>query len=69
VNPWVAIAVAIIGGGGPVVALITRLDRKNDEQHGENARALARIETKVDKVGDRITGHLEWHLDSKPDGE
>ena len=68
-NAWVAIIVAIIGGGGPVVALIARLDRKNDAQHGENARTLARIEGKVDEVGGRIADHLEWHLDSKPDAD
>jgi hypothetical protein len=48
--------------GGPIVALIARLDRKNDKQHGDNAEMLARIETKVDNVGERIAGHLEWHL-------
>jgi hypothetical protein len=64
-SAWVAVIVAVVGGGGPIVALITRLDRKNDKQHGDNAEMLARIETKVDNVSERITGHLEWHLDSE----
>lgn len=61
-NPWVAVIIAIVGGGGPIVALIARLDRKNDQQHGDNAAMLSRIETKVDTVGERVAGHLEWHL-------
>lgn len=61
-NTWVPVIVAVVGAGGPIVALIARLDRKNDKQHGDNAEMLARIETKVDNVGERIAGHLEWHL-------
>ncbi len=59
---WLPVIVAVVGGGGPIVALIARLDRKNDKQHGDNAEMLARIENKVDNVGERIAGHLEWHL-------
>lgn len=62
-EPWIAVIVAVVGAGGPIVALLTRLDRKNDQQHGDNAAVLSRIETKVDNVSERITGHLEWHLD------
>jgi len=61
-STWIPVLVAIIGGGGPIVALIARLDRKNDKQHGDNAEMLARIENKVDSVGERIASHLEWHL-------
>ena len=59
---WLPVIVAVVGGGGPIVALIARLNRKNDKQHGDNAEMLARIENKVDNVGERIAGHLEWHL-------
>jgi len=62
VNAWLPVIVAVVGAGGPIVALIARLDRKNDKQHGDNAEMLARIENKVDNVGERIAGHLEWHL-------
>lgn len=61
-NAWLPVIVAVVGAGGPIVALIARLDRKNDKQHGDNAEMLARIENKVDNVGERIAGHLEWHL-------
>lgn len=58
---WVPVLVAIVGGGGPIVALIMRLDRKNDSQHGENARTLSRIEGKVDKLDDRLYDHIQNH--------
>lgn len=61
-NAWIAVIIAVVGAGGPIVALITRLDRKNDKQHGDNAAMLSRIETKIDTVGDRVTDHFEWHL-------
>lgn len=58
---WIPIIVAVIGGGGPVVALIMRLDRKNDHQHGENAKVLNRIEGKVEKLDDRLHDHIKDH--------
>lgn len=58
---WIPVIVAVVGAGGPVVALIVRLDRKNDSQHGENARTLTRIEGKVDKVDERLYDHVKDH--------
>ncbi len=58
---WIPVVVALVGGGGPIVALIMRLDRKNDLQHGENARTLNRIESKVDKIDDRLYDHIQNH--------
>lgn len=58
---WIPVVVAIVGGGGPVVALIARLDRKNDKQHGENAQVLNRIEGKVDRLDDRLYEHIKDH--------
>lgn len=58
---WIPVIVAIFGGGGPVVALIVRLSRRNDVQHGENARVLTRIERKVDKLDDRLYDHIQDH--------
>lgn len=58
---WVPVLVAIVGGGGPIVALIMRLDRKNDSQHGENARTLSRIEGKVDQLDGRLYDHIQDH--------
>ena len=58
---WIPVVVALVGGGGPIVALIVRLDRKNDKQLGENATTLSRIEDKVDRVDDRLFQHIEHH--------
>lgn len=58
---WIPVIVAIVGGGGPIVALIVRLERKNDLQHGENGRVLGRIEQKVDKLDDRLYDHIQDH--------
>lgn len=58
---WMPVLVAIVGGGGPIVALIMRLDRKNDSQHGENARTLSRIEGKVDQLDGRLYDHIQDH--------
>ncbi len=58
---WIPIAVAIIGG--PMMWFLSRFDKRNTEQHGENMRILKRVETKVDKVDERLSGHIDWHLD------
>lgn len=56
---WLPILVAVIGG--PIVAMIQRFDRRNTEQHGENLKALSRIEEKVDKLDDRLYDHIQDH--------
>lgn len=59
----VPLAVALIGG--PMMWLLHRFDRRNTEQHGENLKVLHRIENKVEKVDNRLTDHIEWHLDKE----
>jgi hypothetical protein len=61
VSEWIPVVVAVVGAGGPIVALIMRLDRKNDSQHGDNAKVLNRIENKVDKLDDRLYDHIQDH--------
>jgi len=56
---WVPVVVALIGG--PVMWFLTRFDRRNTEQHGENQRVLNRIENKVDRLDGRIDSHIDWH--------
>jgi uncharacterized membrane-anchored protein YhcB (DUF1043 family) len=61
-SSWIVpIVVALIGG--PLMILFARFDKRNTEQHGENMKILQRVETKVDKVDDRLSGHIDWHLD------
>ncbi len=58
---WIPVIVALIGG--PLMWFLSRFDKRNTEQHGENMRILKRVETKVDKVDERLSGHIDWHLD------
>lgn len=53
------VLVALIGG--PVMWFLSRFDRRNTEQHGENQRVLTRIEGKVDRLDTRLDGHIDWH--------
>ena len=53
------VVVALIGG--PVMWFLTRFDRRNTEQHGENQKVLTRIENKVDRLDTRIDNHIDWH--------
>lgn len=43
--------------------LLHKFDRNNTVQHNENFHALRRIEGKVDKLDDRIHGHIGWHVE------
>lgn len=53
-NAWIPVVVAIIGGGGPVMFMLSRLDRRNTEQHGQNQQVLTRIEDKVDRLDGKV---------------
>ena len=57
--------VAVIGG--PLMWFLAKFDKRNTEQHGANMRVLERIEVKVDKLDDRLDGHIDWH--SHKDGD
>lgn len=59
----VPILVALIGG--PLMYLFSRFDKRNSEQHGANLVVLERIEEKVDKVDERLSDHVDWHLTKK----
>lgn len=66
-SPWIPVVVTVVGAGGPLMWLLSRLDRHNTSQHAENKQVLERIEGKVDKVAERLDGHISWHLgDSSP---
>lgn len=41
--------------------LFARFDKRNTQQHGANMKVLERIESKVDQVDDRVSGHIDWH--------
>lgn len=57
----VSIVVALIGG--PLMWLLHRLDKRNSEQHQDNLDTLYDIRNRVDDVNNKLTHHIEWHLD------
>lgn len=59
----VPILVAIIGG--PLVVVVQKLREENTSQHAEARDLLHKLSNKVDKVGDKLDNHIEWHL-NKP---
>lgn len=59
----VPILVAIIGG--PLVVLVQKLREENTNQHAESRDLLQMVSSKVDKVDEKLDGHINWHL-NKP---
>jgi hypothetical protein len=56
----VPVIVAVIGG--PTVVLLQQLRKENTEQHGESRALLERVADRVDKVDEKLDGHIDWHL-------
>jgi hypothetical protein len=56
----VPIVVAIIGG--PIVVILQQLRKENTEQHGESRTLLQHVADRVDKVDEKLDGHISWHL-------
>ena len=59
----VPIVVAFVGG--PLVVLVQQLRKENTQQHGESRALLERVADRVEKVDEKLDGHIEWHL-NKP---
>lgn len=57
---WVPVLVALIGG--PVMWFLSRLDKRNTEQHGRSMEVLERVESKMDRVDGKVD-----RLDAKVD--
>jgi hypothetical protein len=56
----VPLAVAVIGG--PLVVVVQSLRKENTSQHAEARELLKMVASKVDKVDDKLDGHINWHL-------
>ncbi len=56
----IPIIVAIIGG--PLVVVIQKLRSENSSQHAEARNLLNVVADKVDKVDNKLDGHITWHL-------
>lgn len=60
---WLTIVVSILAPSGVIVTLIERTRRENNRDHARNSDLLMTIDRKVDKVGDRLDDHINWHMD------
>jgi len=56
----VPVVVALIGG--PLVVVVQSLRKENTSQHAEARELLKMVASKVDKVDDKLDGHISWHM-------
>lgn len=59
----VPIIVAIIGG--PIVVILQQLRKENTQQHAESRGLLERVADRVEKVDEKLDGHINWHLEKE----
>lgn len=69
-DPAIAsIIVAVIGVFGTLLGIAIKefrsMSNKNSADHGAVMIKLNKVQDTVDKVGDRLDTHIDWHLDSK----
>ncbi len=58
---WITpILVAVIGG--PLMWLLSRLDRNNKSQHDAISKKIDRIDSNVDELRVDLHDHIVWHL-------
>lgn len=56
------VVAASIAGFASIIGILIKFRKENHADHGQVMSFLERIDQKVDRVGDRVTGHIEWHL-------
>ena len=66
-DPAIAsIIVAVIGVVGTVTGIAIKefkdMKNKNSADHGAVMLKLNKVQDSVDKVGDRLDDHIDWHL-------
>ena len=57
---YIPIMVALIGG--PVMWFLSRFDKRNTEQHGQNMEILEKVDIKIDQMNwkiDRMDGKVD----------
>lgn len=64
---WAVILLAVVAPGGVIVSLIERVRKENTRDHAANSNLLRRIDSKVDRIDERMSDHLEWHLEQDSD--
>lgn len=63
---WVPIVVAIITG--PVVVILQKLRRENNDQHAHNMILLKNIGNRIDRIGSKLDKHIGWHEGREDNG-
>jgi len=66
-DPAIAsIIVAFIGAIGGLLGVAVKefksMKQKNDADHGAVMLKLNKVQKSVDKVGERLDDHIDWHL-------
>jgi hypothetical protein len=66
-DPAIAsIIVAVIGLVGTITGIAIKefkdMKNKNSADHGAVMLKLNKVQDSVDKVGDRLDDHIDWHL-------
>lgn len=63
------IIVALITTIGGLIGLAIRefksMKRANTEDHGQVMVRLEKVQDSVDRVGERLDDHIDWHLKKK----
>lgn len=58
----VALIGAISGLLGIAIKEFKSMKQKNDADHGAVMLKLNKVQKSVDKVGERLDDHIDWHL-------
>ena len=53
----------VLAPGGVIVVLMERFRRENAKDHNEAMRTMERVENKIEKIDDRVSDHINYHLD------
>lgn len=64
---WLAVVLAVVAPGGVIVTMLEKVRRENTRDHAANSNLLRRIDSKVDRIDERMSDHLEWHLEQNSD--
>ena len=62
---WLGLLGLVLAPGGVIVVLLERTRRENNADHARNSNLLKRIDSKVDRIDERLDDHIEWHLDTR----
>jgi hypothetical protein len=59
------IIVAVITTFGFSIKEFKAMKKTNSLDHGQVMQRLDKVQNSVDKVGDRLNDHIDWHVDKQ----